>query len=380
MSRRRRLADYYRQFEALSPAENSQRLRERRGEERSQELARVPDLDMSGTAWHEPPDPEIINAATFALRRSINRYPDPPQPPGPAVHAIARRHDVPVDRVALGHGAGQLLQAALRELAGGGEALMPWPSWGPLPALAGRAGVRGVPVPLASDGSADLDALAAAATDATRAVVICSPNDPTGALVAREALRDFTAALRPDVSVLVDEALVELAGEGASVAPLVSELPNLLVFRSFSKAWAMAGLRAGYVLGSATDAELLAVLTPGQGVASPTQAAVAAALEDLDRAAGRLERRRFGIAAERAHLAARLADTPFSVLESAAHVVWLRGEDMTAAQITHGLAGQRVHVASGAGWGDEEHVRVTLRERGATDRLVSALRALGSRS
>ena len=221
MSRRRRLADYYRQFEALSPAENSQRLRERRGEERSQELARVPDLDMSGTAWHEPPDPEIINAATFALRRSINRYPDPPQPPGPAVHAIARRHDVPVDRVALGHGAGQLLQAALRELAGGGEALMPWPSWGPLPALAGRAGVRGVPVPLASDGSADLDALAAAATDATRAVVICSPNDPTGALVAREALRDFTAALRPDVSVLVDEALVELAGEGASVAPLV---------------------------------------------------------------------------------------------------------------------------------------------------------------
>ncbi|MGI8622103.1 MAG: aminotransferase class I/II-fold pyridoxal phosphate-dependent enzyme, partial [Solirubrobacteraceae bacterium] len=296
--------------------------------------------------------------------------------PGRAALAIARRRDAPPERVALGHGTGQRRQAALRELAGGGEMVLPWPSWGQLPALAGRAGMRHVPVAPAADGSPDLGALAAAVTDATRAVVLCSPNDPTGALVDRAGLRAFTGALRPDVSVLVDEALVELAGEGASAAPLVSELSNLLLFRSCSKAWAMAGLRAGYVLGSGADEGLLAVLSPGQGVASPAQAAVGAALEDPDRAARRLERRRLAVASERAHLSARLEGTPFSVLDSAAHLVWMRGEGMTAAQIAHGLAGQRVHVASGAAWGDDEHVRVTLRDRAATNRLAAALRLL----
>jgi histidinol-phosphate/aromatic aminotransferase/cobyric acid decarboxylase-like protein len=373
VSPRRRLLDYYRQFEALSPEEDSRRLRERRDAERSKELERVAALDLSGTAWHEAPDPEIVNAATFALRRALNRYPDPHG--GAAREAVARHHGVPADRVALGHGAGELLQAALRELAAGGEVVLPWPSWSPLPALAARAGVRPVPVRLGAGDAVDLDALAAAVGDATRAVVICSPNDPTGAVVDREALRTFVAALRPSVSVLVDEALVELAGEDASCAPLVDELPNLLVLRSFSKGWAMAGLRAGYLLGPAGDEELLAVLGPGQGVASPTLAAITAALEDPGRAARRLAARRTAAAAERERLATLLAGTPFSFAPSAAHLVWLRGEGMTAAAIAHALAGQGVLVASGAQWGDEEHVRVALRDRAATERLAAALRA-----
>jgi histidinol-phosphate/aromatic aminotransferase/cobyric acid decarboxylase-like protein len=374
VSGRRRLVDYYRQFEALSPEENATRLREARAEQRSLELARVDELDLSSATWHEPPDPEIVNAATFALRRSINRYPEPGA--GPAVAAIARRHGVPESQVALGHGAGQLLQGALRELAVGGEVVLPWPSWAPLPGLAGRAGAHPVPVPLAADGSVDLDALAGAVTDRTRAIVICSPNDPTGAVVARDDLRRFTESLRPEISVIVDEALVELAAEDASVAPLLAELPNLLVLRSFSKAWAMAGLRVGYVLGSPEDAEALAALSPGQGVASPAQAAVAAALEDEMRGALRLQRRRLLAARERAHLAQGLQDTPFSFAGSETHMLWLRGEGMTAAQLTHGLADQRIHVTPGAEWGDEEHVRVTLRDRRATDRLLAALRVL----
>jgi histidinol-phosphate/aromatic aminotransferase/cobyric acid decarboxylase-like protein len=374
VSGRRRLADYYRQFEALSPEENAARLQEARREQRSQELARVEELDLRSSAWHEPPDPEIVNAATFALRRSINRYPEPGA--GPAVAAIARRHGVPETQVALGHGAGQLLQGALRELAVGGEVVLPWPSWAPLLGLAGRAGAHPVPVPLAADGTADLDALAGAVNDRTRAIVLCSPNDPTGTVVARADLRGFAERLRPEITVIVDEALVELAGPDASVVPLLEELPNLLVLRSFSKAWAMAGLRVGYVLGSPEDAEALAALTPGQGVASPAQAAVAAALDDEGRATLKLEHRRLLAARERAHLAQGLEGTPFRFDRSEAHVVWLRGEGMTAAQVTHGLEGQRIHVTSGAEWGDEEHVRVVLRDRSATDRLLAALRVL----
>lgn len=374
MSPRRRLLDYYRQFEALSPEESATRLRERRREERSKELARVDELDLSGSAWHEPPDPEVINAATFALRRSINQYPETGA--GPAVRAIARHHGVPEDRIALGHGAGQLLQAALRELAAGGEVVIPWPGWAPLPALAGRTGAQPVPVDLAPDGAPDFEAMAAAVSGATRCVAVCSPNDPTGAPADRDALRAFAESLPPQVTVIVDEALVELAGEDASVAPLLDELPNLLVLRSFSKGWAMAGLRVGYVLGSPEDAELMGALTPGQGVASPAQAGVAAALEESGRAARRLDHRRRAAAAERERLRAGLENTPFSFGDSAVHLVWLRGEGMTSAQIVHGLAGQRVRVAPGASWGDDEHVRIALRDRRATERLVAALRAI----
>jgi histidinol-phosphate/aromatic aminotransferase/cobyric acid decarboxylase-like protein len=331
-------------------------------------------LDLSRPDWHEPPDAEIVSAATFALRRALNRYPDGTV--WQAREAVARRHGVAVERVALGHGAGQLLQAALREVAAGGEAVLPWPSWSPLPSLAVRAGVRPVPVPLGDNGAADLDALGAAVTEDTRAVVLCSPNDPTGALLSRADLRAFAGRLRPSVAVLLDEALVEFAGEDASSAPLTDELPNLLVLRSFSKAWAFAGLRGGYVLGGPGDEELLAVLSPGQGVAAPTQAAIAAALADPGRAAAVVGRRRRLVAAERERLGALLADTPFAFAKSEAHVVWLRGEDHTAAQMASGLAEQRVLVASGSAWGDEEHVRITLRDRPATERLAAALRSL----
>ena len=371
---RRRLLDYYRQFEELSPEENSKRLRAKRDAEKSLELERVGDLDLSRVEWHEPPDPEIVNAATFALRRAIHRY--PPVDGGEARSSIAAHHDVPLERVALGHGAGQLLQAALREVAGGGEALMPWPAWSPLPALMTRVGVRPVPVDLGADGAADFDALGAAMTDTTRAVVVCSPNDPTGALVDVEALRSFAAGLRPDVTVLVDEALVDLAGEEASALSLTDDLLNVLVFRSFSKAWALAGMRIGYAVGAAADEELLAVLAPGQGVASPAQAAVSAALSDENRSLRRLDRRRAAVAAEREHLARLIDDGPFSFARSHAHFVWLRGEEQTAASISHGLAEQRIQVATG--WGDDKHVRITLRDRPATDRLGSALRALAA--
>lgn len=373
MTRRRKLLHYYRQFEALDPREDAQRLRAKRTIERSAELERIAELDLSRTDWHEPPDPEIVNAATFALRRAVNRY--PPAGSGPAVQAVARRHNLPPERVALGHGAGELLQAALRELGTGGDVVLPWPSWAPLPGLIARTGARPVPVTLHRDGSADLDALAAAVTPATRAIVLCSPNDPTGTLVPRDGLRALAAA-SPDVTIVVDEALVELAGEDASAVGLTDELERLLVLRSFSKAWAMAGLRAGYVVGPVAAAPLLRVLSPGQGVASPTQAAVVAALEQPVRAAARLDARRRAITAERDRLAAALADTPFGFPLSETHTVWLGGGEHTAASLTHGLADQRVLVAPGTDWGDEAHVRITLRDRPATERLIRALHAL----
>ena len=155
---------------------------------------------------------------------------------------------------------------------------MPWPSWAPLPTLVARAGAQPI--------EAARGPLRRAAGRPPRRAPSCCARPTTRRATSSTAaeLRAFAEGLRPEVSVLVDEALVELAAPDASVAPLLDELPNLLVFRSFSKAWSLAGLRVGYVLGSSSDVELLGVLSPGQGVASPAQAAVAAALEDDGRA------------------------------------------------------------------------------------------------
>ena len=173
----RRLRDYYRQFEELSPEEISAELRERRDVERASALAQVHPLDLATPAWHEPPDAEAINAATYALRRAVNAYPDD----GALRGALAERHGVDADQVAPGHGAGELLHAAFRAIAAGGRVAIAWPGWSPLPGIVHEAGGR------AGAGAADRrrarrtpEALAAVEPD-TSAVVLCAPNDPTGA-------------------------------------------------------------------------------------------------------------------------------------------------------------------------------------------------------
>ena len=122
----RRFLSYYRQFDELSPDEVSRELRERRDEERRRELAQQPPLDLSGAAWHQPPHPEIVNAATFALRRAVNAYPDP------TARRCAPRsrasHDVDPERIVVGHGAGELLRAALRAVAGRARSPSPGPA------------------------------------------------------------------------------------------------------------------------------------------------------------------------------------------------------------------------------------------------------------
>ncbi|HET8754509.1 MAG TPA: aminotransferase class I/II-fold pyridoxal phosphate-dependent enzyme, partial [Solirubrobacteraceae bacterium] len=234
----RKLRDYYRQFEELSPEEISRELVERRHAERAQALTEVPPLDLATPAWHEPPDAEAVNAATYALRRAINAYPDPA-----ALHeAIAARHGVATDRVVAGHGAGDLLRSAFLAVRGA-EVAVAWPGWGYLPRLLTEAGAT----PVAVD--PDVDALAAAPA---QAVVVCSPNDPTGELIDVRALAD---RLDPAVLLIVDAALAEFAPPAGGDVPggaaeLLGARERVIVVRSFSKAHAMAGLRGGYALGN----------------------------------------------------------------------------------------------------------------------------------
>jgi histidinol-phosphate aminotransferase len=362
----RRIFDRYRQFQGLPPDEVSRELRERRDEERAREVVFVPELDLARTAWHEPPHPEAVNAATFALRRRMNAYPDPAATE--VRELAAKRHGLPRDQVAVGHGAAELLQDACAQLLQGGELLVAWPGWRPLPDLAQRAG--GTPVPVAGEGG--IGPLAARVGVDTRAVALSSPNDPTGAPVTRADVRALCERVGERVWVLLDEAFADFLEPGEDAAGLVAELPNLLVFRTFAKAHAMAGFRIGYVL--TPTAELAERLTPSFSVNAPAQAAAAWALELGDPL---LARRRAAVARERDRLARALRGTSLSFAPSAAPFVWLSSDAHDSEAIAAHLRVRRIAVAPGERWGDERHVRITLRDAEATHRLISALRELG---
>jgi histidinol-phosphate/aromatic aminotransferase/cobyric acid decarboxylase-like protein len=346
----RKLLDYYRQFEELSPEEISRELIAKRHAERAQALTEVPPLDLATPAWHEAPHAEAINAATYALRRAANAYPDPA-----ALHeAIAARHGIERERVVAGHGAGELLRAAFRRLRGS-EVAVAWPGWGYLPRLLDEAGATPVAV------EPDLEALVAAPA---RAVVVCSPNDPTGAEIDVSALAQ---RLDPATWLIVDAALAEFAGRD-DLAALLGARERVLVVRSFSKAHAMAGLRGGYAVGAD-----VAALAPIAGVSAPAQAAMLWALESGD---ALVARRRAAAARERERLAAALRDTPFSFPAGHGPLVWLESTEHDGAAIAAGLAAQRIYVTPGGAWGDDRHVRVALRDGAATDRLSAALSEL----
>jgi histidinol-phosphate aminotransferase len=345
----RKLRDYYRQFEELSQEEISAELIARRHEERAQALTEVPPLDLASPAWHEAPDAEAVNAATYALRRAINAYPDP----APLREAIADRHGVAPDQVAPGHGAGELLRSAFRGLEG--DVAVAWPGWGYLPRLVDAAGCSPVAV------EPEVDALVDAGTGA---VVVCSPNDPTGALLD---VAELARRLDEGVWLIVDAALAEFAPDDDAGA-LLAARERVLVVRSFSKAHAMAGFRAGYALGRDVGR-----LPPVAGVSAPAQAAMLWALAEGDRV---VARRRAAAARERERLAAALRDTPFSFPDGHGPLVWLGSDEHDGGAIAAALAARRIYVTPGSAWGDDRHVRVALRDAAATDRLSSALREL----
>ena len=356
----RRFRDYYRQFEEMPPEEISLELRARSDEQKRRALTRVAPLDLSGTAWHEPPHPDAVNAATFALRRALHAYPDPAATP--LREALVARHGVAAEQVVVGHGAGELLRAGCAALlAGGGDAVVAWPGWQPLPGMVEAAGGRPVPAPAAP---AELIERARHA----RLVLVTSPADPTGAVLGRRVLRDLCVGVPDGVTVVVDEALGEFGPDGDDAAGLVAELPNLLVVRSFSKAHAMAGLRAGAALG---PAELVARIAPSGGIGAPAQAAAAWAASErgLEVAA----RRRAAAAAGHRQLAAALAGSPLSALPAAVPFAWISSDAEDGAAIAARLASSQVFVAPGRLWGDERHVRAALRGPEAIDRLAAAL-------
>jgi histidinol-phosphate aminotransferase len=209
--------------------------------------------------------------------------------------------------------------------------------------------------------------------------VLCNPNDPTGGYVHSTRVADLAARLPEHVHLFLDEAYIHFqdAEDEDACLRLVELFPRLLVFRTFSKAYGLSGLRAGYVVGSPVAASFTTSLAPMLGVNALTQAAVLQVLKIGDRD---LARRRALVIEQRARILEGLASLPVEVTPSQANFVWLRAEEVGGDELAARLEQSRVRVAPGAALGDERWVRAAVRDGHATDRLLWALReVLGER-
>jgi histidinol-phosphate aminotransferase len=238
--------------------------------------------DLARLASNETPLgllPSVVDAIARAVA-DANRYPDPAA--AQLTTALARRYGVDEARVAVGCGSVSLLQQMVQISADAGdEVIYPWRSFEAYPGLVKVAGARPVEVPL--DGyEHDLKAMAEAVTDATRLVILCSPNNPTGTALRAADVRTFLQSVPDHVLVVLDEAYAEFVDDPAAVdgTQLLADHPNLAVLRTFSKAYGLAGLRVGFCLAGSPDvaSALRQVAVPFQ-VSVAAQAAALASLE-----------------------------------------------------------------------------------------------------
>lgn len=361
------LRDYYRQFAGMTDEEISEELREVAAERRRKALTKIEALDLSKTTWYELPHPDVVAAVTFAVRGTLNLPHDPTAEE--LRRALARRYGLELDRVAVGHGAAQLLSSAAQALLSPGDELItPWPSYGLYPLMAQRARAQATPVP----GGHDVERLRAAVTRRTRVIALCNPNDPTGAYIPPAKLRALLDDLPEHVSVLLDEALVDFvaAAEPDATLALLDDHPRLLIFRTFSKVYGLAGLRVGYVLAGPGAEPLMAQIAPDLGIGLPAQAGALEALRVCD---PQIAQRRAAVVAERGRLLEHLHALPLDADPSEANVVWLRAPGLSAAELSARLRRNGVIAMTGAEVGDDSHVRVAIQSAPATDRLLDAL-------
>ena len=225
------------------------------------------------------PSPKAVEAATRALT-DLHRYPD-----GSAYYLrqkLAAHLGQPPERLVFGCGTNEILDLTCRVFVGpGGRAVIPHPSFLVYQKFLQALGADFVTVPLKGM-ALDLGALLEEVDEKTRLVIICNPNNPTGTLLSTAEIRDFAAALPESTVLLIDEAYIDFAkpGQGTGCLELVSDEGNVIVTRTFSKAYGLAGLRLGYGVMSAQMADYMNRVRQPFNITSPSLAGAEAALDD----------------------------------------------------------------------------------------------------
>ena len=265
------------------------------------------------------PLPGVMERAAVELGR-INRYPDAGTTA--LYDALSAKLGLSPDHFAASTGSVAVLYALLNaHLEAGDEVIYAWRSFEAYPIAADLTGATTVRVPLRPDATHDLDAMAAAVTDRTRVVLVCTPNNPTGPVVKAEELNRFLAAVPERVLVVVDEAYVEFIRDpdAADGLAALAGHDNVVVLRTFSKAYGLAGLRVGYAIARPQVAEAIRKASPPFAVTDLSQAAAVASLDSADALAERVE----SIVQERGAMVEALRGQGWDVPETQANFVWL---------------------------------------------------------
>ncbi|WP_216903739.1 histidinol-phosphate transaminase [Nocardia alni] len=268
------------------------------------------------------PLPTVAKAIAEAAEQA-HRYPD--NQASELRAALATFHDVAVENVAVGCGSVALCQELVQITcdAPTDEVVFAWRSFEAYPIVTQVGNATAVQVPLTEGLAHDFDAMAAAVTERTRLIFVCNPNNPTGTAAGRAEILRFLDAVPNHILVVLDEAYYEYLRLPEQDHPNGVEIgrtrPNVLVLRTFSKAYGMAGLRVGYAIG---DPEVITALMKVHIPFSVNRIAQAAAIASLD-ARHELLDRTDGTVAERARMRTALLAAGYRIVPTEANFVWL---------------------------------------------------------
>jgi histidinol-phosphate aminotransferase len=333
----------------------------------------APPIKLSSNEVAFAPLPSV-RAAIAGAGELTNRYPD--MAASEVAEGIAARWSVGAASVVVAGGSVAVLGHALHAYCDpGDEVVYGWRSFEAYPILTAIAGAASVRVALAPDARHDLVAIAGALTPRTKVVLLCTPNNPTGPAIRRDEFESFMAAVPRGVMVVLDEAYAEFVRDPAAVdgRSALAAHPNLLVMRTFSKAYGLAGLRVGYGIGTPRlVAPIRACVTPFS-VSGVAQAAALASLAAEDELLARAD----SVVAERDRVLAGLAADGWRVPDAQGNFVWLAAGAKTgdlAAYLEARTPSILVRPFSGEG------VRITVGSPQENDHVLAALAAYPDRS
>lgn len=273
------------------------------------------------------PLPGVPEAVTQAMLSS-HRYPDM----GVVAlrEALAERYGVSADRIVTGCGSVALAEILVKATClPGDEIVYAWRSFEAYPIISAGAGATSVRVPNTTDHGHDLPAMADAITERTRLVIVCNPNNPTGTAVRQAELDRFLADVPSDVLVVIDEAYREMVTDPdvPDALDTCADRPNVVVLRTMSKAWGLAGLRMGFLVAQPDVAAAIRKVVTPFSTSLVAQAAAVAALTQEDE----VRRRCALVVAERERVTEALRKLHVAVPDSQANFVWLPLGDRSAA-------------------------------------------------
>jgi histidinol-phosphate aminotransferase len=308
-----------------------------------------------------PPSPRVLEAIRTVDPESLRRY---PSPKADAFRAMAARvHDVTPDMVLAGNGSDEILAIVMRTFVGPGEILAyPDPTYTLYPVLANECESRIRTVAWAPDWDLPIDALL---KTSPRAIFFANPNAPTGTLVKKARVRELALAF--DGLLLVDEAYVDFADE--SCLDLVRELPNVVLCRTFSKGYSLAGLRFGYAIAAPSVVAEMMKVKDSYNCDAIAILAATAALEDQSYA----QRSWQAVKSERTRLAAELTRHGYQLTPSQANFVFARCPAGNAAELYLALKQQGILVRFFDKAGLSDKLRITVGTPEQNDALLKAL-------